>query len=802
MKTAVVLQCRLSSKRLPGKALLPMGQFNVFERVLEAMKKVPADSYIVATDSSSAPELSPFAGKHGYEIFEGSLDDVLNRYCSVIKKYSIDVVVRGTCDNPFLFHEAACDLLEEFIQLKKTDSIDYMTYTGLPHGSGVEVFDASSLLKAELMTDSPYDHEHVGPALYNHRDKFNCIFTEAAEKYRHPELRTTTDTLKDYRRNLTALEFLGKDEPGPFTTEQIVNVFSKECVSKPFIFIPCIEQGHGTGHLRRCLSLAVQTGGSILIPDETPYEKIEQLDSILNEYMGNGLKSWQVRNSLVCLEEYEVVFTDLFVTDKRMKKALASCNTVAIDEGSSDKDFADFTFDVLPPLKQDSNFCSPFLIPLPEKRKNQPVAQIKKVLVCVGGEDRQQLGRKASDALSALGYEVTHVTSSSPVKNLKEELCCYDLVVTHFGFTAFEALSAGCAVILAATTPLHKKLSLKNGFAVLDKNELNEKSFRKLLAGGVNSLRPDEKKLSSASGLKLPDVVKKLTAGHFYSCPVCRSESHENPVTARIPERTFRKCRNCGMTYISFAADEKETVYDHDYFFDSYRAQYGKTYLEDFESIKAQGLRRSRNILKLGLKTGRIKTERKSVLDIGCAMGPFLAAARDCGFECYGTDINAEAVQYVNSLGIKACTSSFPDFSPDELFGKNSFDAVTMWFVIEHFQNLGKVLEKVSSLVSPGGIFAFGTPSASGVSARFNRDSFFASSPADHFSLWEISEASAIMKRYGFRIEKIVPTGIHPERFPHASALKPDSLRFRALSFFSRFFKLGDTFEVYCRKVK
>lgn len=35
------------------------------------------------------------------------------------------------------------------------------------------------------------------------------------------------------------------------------------------------------------------------------------------------------------------------------------------------------------------------------------------------------------------------------------------------------------------------------------------------------------------------------------------------------------------------------------------------------------------------------------------------------------------------------------------------FSAVTMWFVIEHFQDLNSVLQKVSDLLIGGGIFAF-----------------------------------------------------------------------------------------------
>ena len=48
-KRAVIVQCRLSSSRLPGKALKMLGDKPVLAWVLTSMKKVKADKYFVAT---------------------------------------------------------------------------------------------------------------------------------------------------------------------------------------------------------------------------------------------------------------------------------------------------------------------------------------------------------------------------------------------------------------------------------------------------------------------------------------------------------------------------------------------------------------------------------------------------------------------------------------------------------------------------------------------------------------------------------------------------------------------------------
>ena len=49
-RVVLIVQCRLSSTRLPRKALLPLGGFSILEWVLASMKKVPCDAYYLAVD--------------------------------------------------------------------------------------------------------------------------------------------------------------------------------------------------------------------------------------------------------------------------------------------------------------------------------------------------------------------------------------------------------------------------------------------------------------------------------------------------------------------------------------------------------------------------------------------------------------------------------------------------------------------------------------------------------------------------------------------------------------------------------
>ena len=113
-------------------------------------------------------------------------------------------------------------------------------------------------------------------------------------------------------------------------------------------------------------------------------------------------------------------------------------------------------------------------------------------------------------------------------------------------------------------------------------------------------------------------------------------------------------------------------------------------------------------------------------------------------------------------------------------------------------------MSKVSSIVKKGGIFAFSTPSGEGISAKSNKDYFYSISPADHYSVWEPSRANNILKKYGFEVVKIVSTGHHPERFPSIQKKKcqKGSFYWNLIDRVSKSLKLGDTMEIYCKKIK
>lgn len=196
MRTAIFVQVRLGSTRLPGKALLPLQGGSVIQQVMRALAVVPADVHALLTDPQSTERLRPVAQGDGYLLFTGSPDDVLARFCAACREYRIDRVVRVTGDNPLTCPRLA----SQIIAIHGQRRADLSHFLGCPWGTGVEVVESSALFEAEREAADPAEREHITTYHYRHRDRFSIVEEQAPVHALLPDARVTVDTAEDYER--------------------------------------------------------------------------------------------------------------------------------------------------------------------------------------------------------------------------------------------------------------------------------------------------------------------------------------------------------------------------------------------------------------------------------------------------------------------------------------------------------------------------------------------------------------------------------------------------------------------------
>ena len=625
--------------------------------------------------------------------------------------------------------------------------------------------------------------------------------------------------------------------------------------SRAVLIVPACETGRGGGHLNRCIFLlgALEESGRetyIWIPEEHKDNVFLRFRDFFEG--ANTVKGFHAR-LLSRKEELEgrdwefIVFDRFRTPAKEFSFWYGLAPIIGIDEGSPCRSRFDFLLDLLPSLaSHEPNLSVPFLLPLPQNRRPQntlPSATLR-ILISFGAEDAAGLGFLAAHSLvknrhkKNIAYNITFIAPNwdyagsrhqqlpgvkvtGTLANLKEHLAEYDLFITHFGIGAFEAIYARLPVLLLSPTEYHEKLSRSAGFISLG---LGENAARRL-----ESLYPGKElfKTLSARGEKIArrfglEDGQKEDLGSFLGriapvaprhCPACGKKAEAQPALARFPQETYRQCKHCGTIYLS-RLEPPLIEYEKDYFFDFYKMQYGKTYLEDFPNLKETGMKRLANIKSISANkhkeaqttesppdAGSWSKQQPRLLDIGCAYGPFMAAAADSGFSPFGVDPVEDAVRYIKEeLGFPAWQGFFPTGEKTE---DGPFDAVTLWYVIEHFRKPGEILQEINRILRDGGVLAFSTPSWSGISGRKDLLCFLKNSPPDHWTIWSPRSCKNILKRYGFCLRKIAVSGHHPERFPFFGRFlrnEKKGLLYRLLLLVSRVFRLGDTFEVYAVK--
>jgi len=560
--------------------------------------------------------------------------------------------------------------------------------------------------------------------------------------------------------------------------------------SEPVILVPSVQKTNGTGHLHRCLHWALAWGWALYIPREENQKSY-------------GLDHWKASFPAL-LEGVKLVHKPtkgrLIIFDLRQSSPeeyqlwSPLGPVMLLDDSGQNQEQASLVVNTIPPFNRPSNgnYLSWVLA-----KPQDPQERVGGLVVFLGGEDHKGLSRKLFNKMINWPEREEKVTwisqklSHNPPEllpgrwrivpyweGLDSQISTFDRAILSYGLTMVNALFQGVTVLGFNPTDYHDTLCRKQAIPTMGTRIPRYNRYQKLwrtnteLPASWKDALQDRKSLNQLQG------EVQIIMPH---CPNCYSS--KGRVIARFTHKNYRRCPSCGFLYMEKLTGP-EMVYSKDYFFSQYKEQYGKTYLDDFSHIFSMGLNRIQVIEGFWPPL-----ENQKVLDIGCAYGPFLKALQTKGYTPQGLDISQEAAQFVRQeLNIPAEAADFLQWDKAP-----SLQGITMWYVIEHFPDLQRVLKKVQSLLPVGGFFAFSTPSGEGISRRRNLQEFLRQSPDDHFTLWEPSRTPSLLKEYGFQVRKIRVTGHHPERFPQGIPFKKS---------LSRLFKLGDTFEVYAERIK
>ncbi|MEP6464062.1 MAG: glycosyltransferase family protein [Frankiaceae bacterium] len=215
-----VVQARMSSSRLPGKVLQPLGTRSVLAWVLRAAQAADElDEVVVATSVDSSDDaLVEAIEQFGARVYRGPLTDVLGRFVGAVDEADrrspgvpVAAVVRLTADCPLLDP----DVIDLVVRTwRASPELDHLTTTNprcLPRGLDVEIVSRWALADVDSYAEGP-DRVHVTSAVYRQPERYAvagiCLHPDASD------LRVTLDTEEDARMLAALVPLLSSERPG------------------------------------------------------------------------------------------------------------------------------------------------------------------------------------------------------------------------------------------------------------------------------------------------------------------------------------------------------------------------------------------------------------------------------------------------------------------------------------------------------------------------------------------------------------------------------------------------------------
>lgn len=194
-----IIQARLGSSRLPGKALKEiMGKPLLWYQCERMRASEPIQKVVIASvDDEFNRPIAEFAKANGIDFFLGSENDLIDRIYRTAKTFKGDVLVRVGADCPL----ADPEVIDKAIRLywENPQTYDYVT-NGVkrtyPDGLDVSVVPFRTVERLWRELEDPYWREWFSSYIFKHPQEYRVGIIENDKDLSH--LRWTVDYQEDF----------------------------------------------------------------------------------------------------------------------------------------------------------------------------------------------------------------------------------------------------------------------------------------------------------------------------------------------------------------------------------------------------------------------------------------------------------------------------------------------------------------------------------------------------------------------------------------------------------------------------
>ena len=236
---------------------------------------------------------------------------------------------------------------------------------------------------------------------------------------------------------------------------------------------------------------------------------------------------------------------------------------------------------------------------------------------------------------------------------------------------------------------------------------------------------------------------------HYSECPVCLSKDI-NPLltvkdyTVSNEEFVIWHCAHCTLRFTQDVPTEDSIgryYKSADYISHS---NTDKGFINRvYKRVRKKTLQQKAALIMQS--TGKTKGR---LLDVGCGIGAFLGTMKEHSWQVLGLEPDVEAralAQKLYDVRVEA---------PGQLFQleAGSFDAITLWHVLEHVHQLHDYMEQLKKLLAPGGRLFIAVPNHTSLDADIYRMHWAAYDVPRHLYHFTPAAVKVLVEAHGLKL--------------------------------------------------
>jgi len=235
------------------------------------------------------------------------------------------------------------------------------------------------------------------------------------------------------------------------------------------------------------------------------------------------------------------------------------------------------------------------------------------------------------------------------------------------------------------------------------------------------------------------------------SCPLCHNGYFDNYMICKdhqVSGESFAivECSNCKLKFTNPRPGPENIVkYYVSDSYDSHSTRIKSLYGVIYRIARYFNLK---NKIKL---VGKF-AQKGTILDVGCGTGEFLQTAGKSGWNTVGMEPNPKAREYAQKL-----TGSIIHQEISDISQKKYFDAITLWHVLEHVDDLKGTIKRLKKLLKREGKLIIAVPNCESYEAGVYKEMWAGYDVPRHFYHFTKSSMDFFQKEFDLKLKKVLP---------------------------------------------